>query len=79
VHFGLKPVVVLQREIEARSARELRHSKRRRFLPKYGPGRCAELLFEMLSAAARAQRQFVADTAHQLRTPIAACSDPCRC
>jgi two-component system sensor histidine kinase TctE len=29
------------------------------------------LLFEMLTGAARAQRQFVADTAHQLRTPIA--------
>src|SRR5262249_35703677 len=28
------------------------------------------LLFDMLGEAARSQRQFVADTAHQLRTPI---------
>jgi len=72
VHFGLKPVVVLQREIEARSARELRPLEAASVPAEVRPLVDAlNLLFEMLSAAARAQRQFVADTAHQLRTPIA--------
>lgn len=71
VHFGLKPLLAVRGQIEARSARELR--------PLEGSAAPAEvrplvdainLLFEMLGEAARAQRQFVADTAHQLRTPI---------
>jgi two-component system sensor histidine kinase TctE len=65
-------VIVLQREIEARSARELRPLEAASVPTEVRPLVDAlNLLFEMLSAAARAQRQFVADTAHQLRTPIA--------
>jgi two-component system, OmpR family, sensor histidine kinase TctE len=72
VHFGLKPVLTLRREIEARSARELRPLEVASVPTEVRPLVDAlNLLFEMLSGAARAQRQFVADTAHQLRTPIA--------
>ncbi|MFL6603314.1 MAG: sensor histidine kinase [Steroidobacteraceae bacterium] len=72
VHFGLKPVVAVRRQIEARSARELRPLEVTSVPTEVRPLVDAlNLLFEMLSGAARAQRQFVADTAHQLRTPIA--------
>lgn len=72
VHLGLKPLVTLRRQIEARSARELRPLDVSSVPSEVRPLVDAlNLLFEMLSAAARAQRQFVADTAHQLRTPIA--------
>jgi two-component system sensor histidine kinase TctE len=72
VHFGLKPVVAVRRQIEARSARELRPLDAASVPTEVRPLVDAlNLLFEMLSGAARAQRQFVADTAHQLRTPIA--------
>ncbi len=36
VHFGLKPLLALRRQIEARSARELARSIPRRFRPKCG-------------------------------------------
>jgi two-component system, OmpR family, sensor histidine kinase TctE len=71
VHFGLKPLLDVRREIETRSARELRP-----LAPGSVPTEVRPLveginmLFEMLTEASRAQRQFVADTAHQLRTPI---------
>jgi two-component system sensor histidine kinase TctE len=72
VHFGLKPVVTVRRQIEARSARELRPLDTASVPTEVRPLVDAlNLLFEMLSGAARAQRRFVADTAHQLRTPIA--------
>jgi two-component system sensor histidine kinase TctE len=72
VHFGLKPVLTLRRQIEARSARELRPLDVASVPAEVRPLVDAlNLLFELLSGAARAQRQFVADTAHQLRTPIA--------
>jgi two-component system sensor histidine kinase TctE len=72
VHFGLKPVVTMRRQIESRSARELRPLDVASVPAEVRPlADALNLLFEMLSAAARAQRQFVADTAHQLRTPIA--------
>jgi two-component system sensor histidine kinase TctE len=72
VHFGLRPVVTVRRQIEARSARELRPIDVASVPTEVRPLVDAlNLLFEMLSGAARAQRQFVADTAHQLRTPLA--------
>jgi two-component system, OmpR family, sensor histidine kinase TctE len=72
VHFGLKPVITVRRQIEARSARELHPLDVASVPAEVRPLVDAlNLLFEMLSGAARAQRQFVADTAHQLRTPIA--------
>jgi two-component system sensor histidine kinase TctE len=72
VHFGLKPLLVVRGQIEARSARELHPLEVSKVPPEVRPLVDAlNLLFEMLGEAARAQRQFVADTAHQLRTPIA--------
>jgi two-component system sensor histidine kinase TctE len=72
VHFGLKPLLNVRRQIEARSARELRPLDAASVPTEVRPLVDAlNLLFEMLSGAARAQSQFVADTAHQLRTPIA--------
>jgi two-component system sensor histidine kinase TctE len=72
VHFGLKPVVAVRRQIESRSARELRPLDTASVPTEVRPLVDAiNLLFEMLNGAARNQRQFVADTAHQLRTPIA--------
>jgi len=72
VHFGLKPLLLVRRQIEARSARELRPLDTASVPTEVRPLVDAlNLLFEMLSGAARAQSQFVADTAHQLRTPIA--------
>jgi two-component system sensor histidine kinase TctE len=71
VHFGLKPLTAVRRQIEARSARELRPLEVAAVPSEVRPLVDAlNLLFEMLSEAARSQRQFVADTAHQLRTPI---------
>jgi two-component system sensor histidine kinase TctE len=72
VHFGLKPIITVRRQIEARSARELRPLEVAAVPTEIRPLVDAlNLLFEMLREAARSQRQFVADTAHQLRTPIA--------
>jgi two-component system sensor histidine kinase TctE len=72
VHFGLKPLTTVRRQIEARSARELRPLEVTAVPAEVRPLVDAlNLLFEMLSEAAHSQRRFVADTAHQLRTPIA--------
>jgi two-component system sensor histidine kinase TctE len=72
VHFGLKPLLNVRREIEARSARELQPLQMSKVPAEVRPlVEALNLLFEMLGEAARGQRQFVADTAHQLRTPIA--------
>jgi two-component system, OmpR family, sensor histidine kinase TctE len=72
VHFGLKPLLDVRRDIEARSARELRPLDLANVPTEVRPlVEGLNMLFEMLTEAARAQRQFVADTAHQLRTPIA--------
>jgi two-component system, OmpR family, sensor histidine kinase TctE len=71
VHFGLKPLLVVRGQIEARSAHGLRPLESSAVPAEVRPLVDAiNLLFEMLGEAARAQRQFVADTAHQLRTPI---------
>lgn len=72
VHLGLKPLLTVRGQIEARSARELRPLDTASVPSEVRPLVDAlNLLFELLSGAARAQSQFVADTAHQLRTPIA--------
>ena len=72
VHYGLQPLLAVRREIEARSARELRPLELANVPAEVRPlVQGLNQLFEMLGEAARAQRQFVADTAHQLRTPIA--------
>jgi two-component system sensor histidine kinase TctE len=72
VHFGLKPLLRLRQDIESRSARELRPLELAPVPAEVRPlVEGLNQLFAMLGEAARAQRQFVADTAHQLRTPLA--------
>lgn len=72
VHFGLKPLLAVRRQIETRSARELQPLRASEVASEIRPLVDAlNLLFDMLRESSRSQRQFVADTAHQLRTPIA--------
>ncbi|MGH8219192.1 MAG: ATP-binding protein [Steroidobacteraceae bacterium] len=71
VHFGLQPLLALRREIEARSPRELQPILAASVPFEVRPlVEGLNLLFDLLREAARSQRAFVADTAHQLRTPI---------
>lgn len=73
VSVGLRPLRVLSRDIEARSARDLG------LLPVDGvPGEARPLveainrLLTRLRTASESQQKFLADAAHQLRTPLAA-------
>ena len=73
VNHGLKPLTDLAAQIEARDQNNLSP------VPQSGlPGETRVLvarineLLERLSNAMRAQKRFVADAAHQLRTPLAA-------
>ena len=71
VHFGLKPLLSLRRQIEAGSPRELKHLDATTVPAEVKPLVDAlNVLFDVLAEVARSQRRFVADTAHQLRTPI---------
>jgi len=71
VYFGLKPLVSLRRQIEAGSPRELKHLDATAIPAEVKPlVEALNQLFDVLAEAARSQRRFVADTAHQLRTPI---------
>ncbi|HTY49894.1 MAG TPA: sensor histidine kinase [Steroidobacteraceae bacterium] len=72
VHYGLKPLRALRAQIEAGSARELKPLDVTAVPAEVAPLVAAlNMLFDILAEAARSQRRFVADTAHQLRTPIA--------
>jgi len=72
VHFGLKPLLAVRRQIEAHETRELKPLELHDVPAEVRPLVDAlNLLFDMLREAAASQRRFVADTAHQLRTPIA--------
>lgn len=72
VYFGLKPL----RRIEA-CAEEQATSRLQRFDESQVPGELRSLVvafnrvLELLQDAAAAQRRFVADAAHQMRTPVA--------
>jgi two-component system sensor histidine kinase TctE len=72
VRYGLKPLLAVREQIESRSPRELRPLDTSAVPAEVRPLVDAlNGLFEVLREAARSQRQFVADAAHQLRTPIA--------
>jgi len=72
VYFGLKPLLSLRRQIETGAPRELQHLDATTVPAEVKPLVDAlNLLFDLLAESARSQRRFVADTAHQLRTPIA--------
>jgi two-component system, OmpR family, sensor histidine kinase TctE len=72
VYFGLQPLGRLREQAEAHSRRELQ-----RFDESRVPGELRPLVvafnrvLELLHDAAQAQRRFVADAAHHLRTPVA--------
>lgn len=72
VRQGLAPLVALQAEIGRRSHRDLRPLETQAVPDELRPI-VAEIngLFARLERAIEAQRNFVADAAHQLRTPIA--------
>ncbi|MGH8207369.1 MAG: sensor histidine kinase, partial [Steroidobacteraceae bacterium] len=72
VYFGLRPLRRLQEQVETRAPRDLP-----RFDEGAAPGEVRPLLkafnrlLELLRDAAESQRRFVADAAHQMRTPVA--------
>jgi two-component system sensor histidine kinase TctE len=72
VYFGLRPLAALRDEAETHSLRELR-----RFDESTVPGELRAVVvsfnrvLELLHDAAAAQQRFVADAAHQMRTPVA--------
>jgi two-component system sensor histidine kinase TctE len=72
VYYGLRPLRALQEQVGARSPRELQ-----RFNETQVPGEVRPLvtafnrLLELLHDAALSQHRFVADAAHQMRTPVA--------
>jgi two-component system sensor histidine kinase TctE len=73
VNHGLKPLTDLAAQIESRGQNNLSPVPQRG-LPREARVLAARIneLLERLSNAMRAQKRFVADAAHQLRTPLAA-------
>jgi two-component system, OmpR family, sensor histidine kinase TctE len=71
IQLGLRPIKKLRDEIGRRSALDL-HAIDESFVPREIAPVVITLnrLFEMLRTSVQAQRQFIANTAHQLRTPI---------
>lgn len=69
---GLEPLQRLREEIEARSLRDLRPVPEDHAPEEVQPVvRALNNLLAQLSAALQSQQQFVANAAHQLRTPLA--------
>lgn len=69
---GLAPLITLRREIENRSHRDLSALPEEQAPQEVRPLiRAMNALLERLSLALVAQQRFIADAAHQLRTPIA--------
>jgi two-component system sensor histidine kinase TctE len=75
VYVGLRPLRHLHDAVEASATRELRAFRESDVVGEVRPlVRAFNQLLELLQDAAASQRRFVADAAHQLRTPIAGLS-----
>ena len=71
IQVGLRPVKRLRQEIGARSPQDLRPIDETSVPREIAPAVVTlNRLFATLRAAAQSQQQFIANTAHQLRTPI---------
>jgi len=72
VYYGLRPLDALTAQVERLSSRQLQ-----RFNEAQVPGELRSVIvafnrvLELLHDAAKAQQRFVADAAHQMRTPVA--------
>jgi two-component system sensor histidine kinase TctE len=72
IQFGLRPIKKLRNEIAARSPLDLRPIMESSVPREISPVVVTlNRLFNMLRTAVQSQQQFIANTAHQLRTPIA--------
>ena len=73
VRYGLAPLVRLRGEIEARSPRDLRPLSLTPVPPEVQPlVEALNRLFHLLEESSAGQQRFLANAAHQLRTPLAA-------
>ncbi len=69
---ALKPLTEVAREVEQRSPRDLSELDAEHTPPEIRPlVQSLNRLFGMVNAQSESQRRFVADAAHQLRTPLA--------
>ena len=72
VRSGLRPLLAFRDELAGRAARELEPLDERRVPLELKPLVASlNALLARVRAAAEAQQKFVADAAHQLRTPLA--------
>ena len=72
VRLGLKPLLALRDHMAARSARELEPLDSRSVpVEAHTLVDSLNALFERVRAAAESQQKFIADAAHQMRTPLA--------
>jgi two-component system, OmpR family, sensor histidine kinase TctE len=72
IQLGLRPIKRLRNEIAARSPLDLRPIMESSVPREIAPVVVTlNRLFQMLRSAVQSQQQFIANTAHQLRTPIA--------
>ena len=71
IRAGLRPLRRLREEIAARSPRDLRPLPEASAPPEVAPlVTTLNRLFTLLRSKTQAQQSFIADTAHQLRTPL---------
>ncbi len=72
VHRALKPLIDLKEDVERRSPRDLSAIDEQASPEEVRPlVQSLNRLFGLVNAQAESQRRFVADAAHQLRTPLA--------
>lgn len=72
VRQGLRPLIELRSAVERRSPRDLSAIDERASPDEVRPlVESLNRLFELVNAQSESQRRFVADAAHQLRTPLA--------